>query len=344
MKAAVINAKGAPDVLVYSDVPKPQVKPGQILVRNEAAGINFAEVERRRGGFYPVPTPTPYILGGEYAGVIEEVGPGVEGLAVGDEVFGVTDPFSSGCYAQYAAVLAASAIKLPQGVSKAQSTALLIQGMTAYWLLKEGVKLEPGKAVLVMAAAGGVGSLAVQIARLMGAGTVIGCAGSAEKRQAVLNLGADHAIDYSGSDWDQQVRDLTGGRGVDGALVMTGGDSLMTALGCVAPFGIARIYGTANGEPPRLDFGELFAKERMMTNQVLGFFNVGNHVFPMGALPPQEAARNYRESIGQMAEWVRDGKLKVETTAFPLSQAAAAHRAIETRNSTGKVVLAPWVD
>jgi NADPH:quinone reductase len=344
MKAAVINEKGAPEVLVYSDVPKPEAKPGQILVKIEAAGINFAEIERRRGGFYPVPTPMPYILGGEYAGVIEAIGEGVEGLAVGDEVFGVTDPFSSGCYAQYAAVMATSAIKLPQGVSKEQSTALLIQGMTAYWLLKEGVKLEPGKSVLIMAAAGGVGSLAVQIAKLMGAGTVIGCAGSADKRQAVLDLGADHAIDYSGTDWDQEVRSLTGGRGVDGALIMTGGDSLMTALGCIAPFGIARIYGTANGEAPSLDFRELFAKHRMLANQVLGFFNVGNHVFPMGALSPQEAGRNYNESISLMAEWVRDGKLKVQTTSYPLSQAAEAQGAIENRKTTGKVVLTPWAD
>jgi NADPH:quinone reductase len=344
MKAAVISETGAPEVLVYSDVPKPEVKPGHILVRNEAAGINFAEVERRRGGFYPVPTPMPYILGGEYAGAIEAVGEGVEGLAVGDVVFGVTDPFSSSCYAEYVCVPAFSAVRLPEGVTKAQSTALLIQGMTAYWLLKEGVKLTPGKSVLIMAAAGGVGSLAVQIAKIMGAGKIIGAAGSADKRQAVLDLGADHAVDYGNADWDQEVRSLTDGRGVDGALIMTGGDSLMTALGCIAPFGIARIYGTANGEPPRLDFAELFGKHRMLANQVLGFFNVGNHVFPMGAIPPEEATRNYASSISEMAGWVRDGRLKVSTTSFPLSQAAEAHRAIETRQTTGKVVLAPWAD
>ncbi|MEV5843516.1 zinc-binding dehydrogenase [Streptomyces sp. NPDC051985] len=338
MKAARIHEQGAPDVLVFEDVPVPSVQAGEVLVRNEAAGVNFAEIERRRAGFYPVPvTELPHVLGVEFAGVVVAVGEGVSGVNTGDRVFGTVGAERSGCYAQYVAVPAEAVHPLPDGVGFAEATALLIQGLTAYFLVRDGARLAKGDSVLVLAAAGGVGSLTVQLARIMGAGKVIGTAGTPEKRQLVLELGADAAVDYTQPEWSAVVRRATDGRGVDGALAGVGGEVLSETLGALAPGARVAVYGTANGELPAIDFPAQVAAGRLTMNQTLGLFSLYYY---------QAYARDQiGPALDELTDFMRQRRLRPALgQQLPLSAAAEAHRLIEGRRSTGKTVLLPWAD
>lgn len=338
MKAAQIHRQGTPEVLVYEDVPIPAVRAGEVLVRNEAAGINFADIERRRAGSYPVPvTELPHILGGEFAGEVVAVGDDVTGIHVGDRVCGFGGAVRSGCYAQYVAASAAEVYSLPPGISPADATALLIQGLTAYFLVRDGVRLAKGGSILILAAAGGVGSLAVQIARILGAGRIIGAASTPEKRQAVIDLGADAAIDYTQPGWSAEVRRITDGRGVDGALLAVGGEVFRETLASLAPRACVAVYGTANGELPTVDFVAEISEGRLATNQTVGFFNLRYY--------EAHARAELRQAFDELVEHVRSGRLRLDLgRQLPLSAAAEAHRLIETRQTTGKVVLLPWAN
>ncbi|MGW0710046.1 quinone oxidoreductase family protein [Streptomyces sp. NPDC002643] len=338
MKAARIHRQGSPDELVYEDVPIPSIKPHEVLVRNRAAGINFADIERRRAGFYPVPvTEFPAILGGEFAGEVVEVGDAVSGVSVGDKVFGIVDAKSSGCYAQYVATSADNVIPMPHGIDYADAPALLIQGLTAYFLVRDGVRLAKGDSVLILAAAGGVGSFAVQIARLMGAGQIIGTASTPEKRRLVGELGADATIDYTQPDWHAEVLRLTDGRGVDGAMLSTSDETFNQTLASLAPRGRVVVFGGANGGLPVVDFAAQISTGRLGMNQTLGFF--GLHYY-------QAHARDeMNQALDELAEHVRSGRLRLSHgRRMPLSAAAEAHLLIESRQTTGKVVLLPWAD
>ncbi|MPY56213.1 quinone oxidoreductase [Streptomyces spongiae] len=338
MKAARIHRQGPPEVLVYEDAPVPTPRPGEVLIRNEAAGINFADVERRRAGFYPVPvTEFPSVLGGEFAGVVTAVGDGVSDVKVGDQVFGIISAQRSGCYAQYVAMAAENVFPLPPGIGYADATALLIQGLTAYFLVRDGARLVKDDSILILAAAGGVGSLALQLARIMGAGQIIGAASTPEKRNLVLDLGADATVDYTQPGWNAEVRRLTEGRGVDAALLSGGGEMFSETLACLAPRGRAAVYGSANGELPVVDFAAEISAGRLAMNQTLGFF--GLHYY-------QAYARaDLRQALDELAEHVRAERLRLDLgRQFPLSAAAEAHRLLEGRQSTGKLVLLPWAD
>ncbi|MEU6371582.1 zinc-binding dehydrogenase [Streptomyces sp. NPDC046909] len=338
MKAARIHRQGSPEVLVHEDVPVPSVRPGEVLVRNEAAGVNFADIERRRAGYYPVPvTELPHILGGEYAGEVVEVGEGVTDVSVGDRVFGIVPTQASGCYAQYVAASADDVYPLPDDIAYVDAPALLIQGLTAYFLVRDGVRLDKGESILVLAAAGGVGSLAVQLARIMGAGRIVGAASTPEKRRLVLDLGADEAIDYTQPGWSADVLRATDGRGVDGALVSSGGDSVSETFAALAPRARVAMYGTANGEMPAVDLVAETAAGRLLMNQSLGLFSLYYY---------QAHARDeMRQALHELTEHVRMGRLRLDTgRRMPLSAAAEAHRLIENRQTTGKVVLLPWAD
>lgn len=338
MKAAQIHRQGPPEVLVYQDVPVPEVRAGDVLVRNEAAGINFADIERRRAGYYPVPvTKFPAILGGEYAGEVVAVGDGVTEVKVGDRVFGIIDAKGDGCYAQYVKARADDVYPLPDGISPADATALLIQGLTAYFLIRDGVRLAKDDSVLILAAAGGVGSLAVQLARILGAGRIIGAASTPEKRRSVLDLGADAAIDYTHPGWHEEVRRLTDDCGVDGALAAVGGEVFRETLASLAPRARVAIFGGANGELPGVDFAGEMSQGRLSMNQTVGFFNLRYY--------EAHARAEMRQALADLAEYVRSGRLRLDHGwQLPLSEAAEAHRLIETRQTTGKVVLLPWAD
>jgi NADPH2:quinone reductase len=336
MKAIRIHRYGPPESLVYEDVPIPQPGPGQVLIRNEAAGINFADIEQRRNN-YPFQPPLPHLLGAEFAGTVQEVGAGASTVAKGDRVFGFLSGAEPAAYAQYVVAAADAVYPLPRELGYAESTALLVQGVTAHLLLRDGVRLAPGETVLILAAAGGLGSMAVQLAKLRGARQVIGAASTPAKRQLVVNLGADVCIDYTRPQWSAEVMEATDGRGVDAALVNVGGEAFTQSIASLAPFGRLSAYGGADKTSPVIDFDAEFAAGRLFGNQTLGFFSI----YPYLSGDRREIA----SVVAELAEYVVNGRLKVELGAqLPLSQAAAAHRLIEDRHSTGKCVLLPWAE
>lgn len=326
MQAVRFHSTGGPEVLVYETVPDPVPGPGEVLIKVEAAGMNFSDVLRRRGDDYPMPSPLPFTPGSEVAGTIAALGHGVSGIEVGTLVYAAP---RAGGYAQYVVAQAAGVIRIPDGVTAAQATTLVIQGLTAAFALRHAGRLAAGESVLIEAAAGGVGSFAVQLAKLYGAAQVIAAAGSEHKRGVALALGADHAVDYTAPDWARQVRDLTGGRGVDVILEMTGGDTVGQALDALADFGRMVVYGQASGETALVDPQRL-----TVPNQSVTGFYIGAYF---------QRPQLIKETLAEIVAHVAAGRLRLRVGAvLPLSQAVQAHRMLEGRLSTGKMVLQPW--
>lgn len=335
MEAVRLHALGGAEKLVLENAPMPVAGPGEVLVKIEAAGINFADIERRRGGVYSIPMSLPYILGGEFVGTVVAQGQSVSKPKVGDRVFGLVSPAKSGCYAQYAAVPASSAVPLPDGIEAGAALALLVQGLTAWFLLEDGVMLAEHDSILIMAAAGGVGSMAVQLASIrFGCKNILAAASTPEKRDLILELGAHVAIDYTTAGWAEAVKAKTGGKGVNAALLMTGGAMFVEALKSLAPFCRARVYGTANGEMPVIDYGDPDMRECLGMNQTVGFFFLKFY--------QMHAADRIRWALDEMVRLVMTGELQAEARGFPLGQVADAHNLIEARGSTGKIFLMPW--
>jgi NADPH:quinone reductase-like Zn-dependent oxidoreductase len=335
MRAVQLRRFGGADVLDVTDLPRPEPGPGQVLIRVAAAGVNFADVLRRRGDLYPVPTPLPFVPGAEVAGTVAALGPGVDGPAVGTRVMSVVGDDASGGYAEFAVAYAGSVVPIPAGLDDDTAAGVVVAGLTAVLLLDAAARMEPGDAVLVPAAAGGVGGYAVQIAKLLGAGTVIGTAGTEEKRAAAAALGADHVLDPESAGWAEQVRTLTGGRGVDVALEMTGGDRLAETLAALAPFGRLVVYGAAAGAPGRLDGP---ARDAFLydpaPNQWLTGFTLG------GWFEHRPAVAG--AALGRLVEWVAAGQVEApRPRALPLDDVREAHRALEAGEVAGKLVLRP---
>lgn len=325
-----------PDVLVLEEMPVPQPGPGQVLIRVESAGVNFSDIKRRRNDSYPFPTPLPYTPGGEVAGTVEALGDGADGPPAGTPVFALVGSDGSSGYAQFAVANAPQVIPTPPGLSADVASALVIAGSTAVLILKEAARLQAGESVLVQGAAGGVGSYLVQLAKRFGAGTVIGAAGSPKRREAALALGADHAVDYTRTDWPERVRELTDGRGADVVLEMAGGATFEQSLSCLAPFGRAVVYGSTSGEP--LWMGPEAVQNFFYDpspNQSLVAFNLGLWF----GMRPEAAVSALQTLIG----FVSSGRVEVPIEhMLPLSQAVEAHRMIEERRAKGKIVLKPW--
>jgi NADPH:quinone reductase-like Zn-dependent oxidoreductase len=336
MQAVQARRYGTPEVLVLEEVPVPRPGLGQVLIKVESAGVNFSDVKRRRDDPYPFPTALPYTPGGEVAGTVEALGDGVEGPPVGTPVFALAGDDGSGGYAQFALASARGVVPIPPGVGGDVASGLVIAGSTAVLILEEAARLQPGESVLVQGAAGGVGSYVVQIAKLLGAGTVIGAASTPEKREAALELGADHAVDYTRADWPERVLGLTDGRGVDVLLEMAGGVAFEQGLSCLAPFGRAVVYGSTSGEPLRMG-PETIENFFYGTspNQSLVAFNLGLWF----GLRPEAAVGALQTLIG----YVSSGQVKVPVGhVLPLGRAAEAHRMLEERRTAGKIVLKPW--
>ncbi|HEX7775950.1 MAG TPA: NADPH:quinone oxidoreductase family protein [Parvibaculum sp.] len=328
MKAVRFHKTGGPEVLVYEDVPDPTPRDWEVMIRVEAAGVNFSDTMRRGGLDYPEPSPPPFILGIEVAGTVVAIGKAVTSVAVGAQVFVAP---GAGGYAQYICVPAARVIPLPPGVSSAQAAALVAHGLTAAISLRNAARLAPGETVLVDAAAGGVGSFAVQLAKLYGASKVIAAASSPEKRAAAERLGADASVDYTQPGWAEKVRELTGGRGVDVVIEMAGGETLNQAIDTLALFGRLIVVGQASGQTAQIAPWDLSYMNRTVT----GFYISKYFAFP------DLIQSTLREIIG----FVVSGKLSVHVgQMLPLSQAAEAHRLMEGRKTLGKVVLQPWAD
>src|SRR5205807_8251731 len=283
--------------------------------------INFADLAQRQGA-YLTRTRTPMTMGVEFAGTVAALGPGVSTPAVGTRVAGVGE----GGYAEYAIAQASSLIPLPPDLDFVHAAAFPVQGLTAYQLLRESAHLQPGESVLVQAAAGGVVTLAVQLAKLMGAGTVVGTASNRDKLALVRRLGADAAINYTEADWVEQVKQATGGKGTDIILEMVGGSIAEQSLQCLAPFGRMVIFGAASGHIAQFTGIQLMDKNQAILGSWL-------------TSPLQRTDRIAAAAV-EVMQYLVSGKLEIVVgQTFPLANAEQAHRAIAERSTMGKVVL-----
>ncbi|MER7133290.1 quinone oxidoreductase family protein [Streptosporangium saharense] len=326
MLAVRVHEYGPPEVLRPEEVPVPRPGPGQVLVEVEAVSVGFAQTQMRRD-LFPAPMwrpAFPIVLGGDVVGVVAETGPGVEGVRPGDRVGAYT---LHGAYAEYVVLDAASLVSVPEDLDAVRATVLPGSGPIAMGTL--GVAdLRPGERVLVHAASGGIGHLAVQLARLAGAGQVIATAGSAAKRDFVRGLGADLVVDYGEDGWAERVREATDGAGVDVVLDSVGGQVLRQGIGLLAPFGRLVFYGSSNGG---LDIPHISPMELIGIKYVTGF-----------ALSAWRAARpdRYRTDHKLLVDYLRDGAVRdVVHAVLPLRQVARAHEIIESRSHIGRVVL-----
>lgn len=321
MKAIRINELGGPEVLHLEDIETPTPQQGEVLVKIAAAGVNYADLAQRQGA-YLTRTRTPLTPGMEVAGTIEALGPGVTFPAVGTRVVA----FGNGGYAEYTVAPAASIIPIPDNLDFTRAAAFPVQGLTAYQLLRESARISAGESVLVHAAAGGVGTLAVQLAKLMGAGTVVGTASSTNKLDLVHSLGADAAINYTQPDWVEQVKQATAGKGTDIILEMVGGDIAEQSLQCLAPFGRMVVFGAASGEVVQFSGIQLMYKNQSI---------IGYWLTSWMSRPDRIAV-----AAQELMQYLAQGKLKIVVgQTFPLAEAAEAHKAIAERKTTGKVVL-----
>ncbi|MGH7985794.1 MAG: quinone oxidoreductase family protein [Candidatus Binataceae bacterium] len=322
MKAIQLSEVGGPEVMKLIEIPKPEIRPRMVRVRNHAVGINFADNFFRQGT-YLVKPKLPDTPGMEGAGIIEEVGPEVEGLKAGMRVAGI----GLKCYAEYSLFYANQIIPLPDFVSFEEGAAFPIQTLTAWFMLHTCDQTTPGKTVLVHSAAGGVGVVASQIAKAAGA-RVIGTVSSDAKFDVARKYGADHVINYATHNFAQEVMKLTGNKGVDLILDAVGKPTFEKGLSCLAPFGHLILYGRAGGPPDRLDVFQLFNRAAKVSGFIL-----------FTASSQTELMRKGVESCFQL---MKEGKLKMLVgKTFPLGEAAAAHRFMESRQSVGKLVLLP---
>lgn len=325
MKAIRLSRFGSPDVLEVIEVPAPSPGPGEVLVRMQTAGINFFEVLMRQDR-YAVTPELPMTFGVEVAGIVEALGRDVRTTRIGTRV--AVPLFllgRAGGYAEYVAVDADSVVPLPEELSFEDATALMVQGLTAFHLVRRTAPA--GKTILVTAAAGGVGSLLVQMVRQGDASRVIAAAGSEAKRELARALGADIVVDYTAPDWIDSVRDATGGAGVDVAYDFIGGAFTAACLAALAPQG-ELVFGALG----RCALGPSALEEMFAKNQSLKGF----------ALLPLLASSDARADLTRLFAGAAQGDLKVvQGGRFPLGQVAEAHRALETRRTVGKVVLVP---
>jgi NADPH:quinone reductase len=327
MLAVRYHRHGGPEVFSCEEVPVPVAGEGEVLVKVEAAGVNYADTVRRNGDYYPVPTVFPATPGREIGGVITDVGMGIKGWKTGDRVFSTLD---DGGYAQFAVAKAQKLIKAPDNLDLKAGIALIVQGLTAMMVLKDAAKLTKGERILIQGAGGGVGSLSVQLAKLMGAGLVIGVDFSEEKRAFIAKQGADIALNYNDPDWTKKVMAATDGKGVDVIQEMTGGQVFTDSLGCLGEFGRLIVYGFASRDRIQINPEPLLP----MNKSIRGFY-LERYIDTRR--PLVEAA------MAELADYVASEKITVNIGGtFSLNQAGETHRLLEGRKSMGKLVILPW--
>lgn len=323
MKAIRIHSTGGPEVMKLEEVPDPQPGEGQAVVRIEAAGVNYVDVYFRTG-LYKMPA-LPFIPGQEAAGTVAAVGPGVTEVAVGDRVAytGI-----QGTYAELALAPAARLVKIPDGITTRQAAAAMLQGITAHYLATSTYPLKPGDVCIVHAAAGGVGQLLCQIAKLRGA-RVFGTVSTEEKARIAREAGADEVILYSQQDFSAEAKRLNGGKGVQVIYDGVGRATFDKGLDTLAPRGLMALFGQASGPVPPFDPSLLNQKGSLyLTRPSMGHYIAGRDELMWRA--------------GEVLGWIAAGKLRLSIDReLPLAQAADAHRALEGRETTGKVLLIP---
>lgn len=322
MRAILVHAYGGPEAMQLEPLPSPKPGPAELLVRVEAAGVNFVDVYQRSGAYRGAALPLP--LGLEGAGTIEQAGQGA-GFEVGQRVAWAN---ARGSYATLAIVPAVQAVPVPNDVSSEQAAAVMLQGMTAHYLCHATYPLEPGDVCLVHAAAGGVGLLLCQMAKRLGA-EVFGTVSTEEKARIAREAGADHVIRYTDQDFEAEVRRLTGGKGVHVVFDSVGQTTFMKSLGCLAPRGMLVLFGESSGPVPAFDPQLLNAKGSLfLTRPKLGDYTASR----------QELLSRARDVLDAVAK--RDLQVRIGAK-FPLAEAAKAHLALEGRHTSGKVLLVP---
>jgi NADPH2:quinone reductase len=322
MKAIRVHVPGGPEVLKYEDVPQPVPGPLETLVKIDAAGVNYVDVQQRTGRY---PIQPPVTLGQEAAGTVAAVGSAVRNVRAGDRVAYVG---ILGGYAEYAAVPAERLVELPDGVSTKHGAAAMLQGMTAHYLACTTYPLKPGDTCLIHAAAGGVGLLLCQIAKLRGA-RVLGTVSTEAKARLARDAGADEVILYTERDFEEEVKRLTGGAGVQVIYDSVGLTTFAKGLNCLARRGMMVLYGQSSGAVDLLD------------PQVLS--HKGSLFLTRPTLAHYVATRAELETrAGELLGWIREGRVKVRIgKEFSLADAAEAHRQLEGRHTMGKVLLIP---
>ena len=322
MKAVRVHTPGGPEALEYEDVAEPVAGAGQTVVKLGASGVNYIDVYFRTGQYKAA---LPLTVGLEGAGTVASVGSGVTDVKVGDRVAwtGV-----AGSYAEMTAVPADRLVKLPDGLSFKDGAAAMLQGMTAHYLVKSTHPVKKGDVCLVHAAAGGMGLLLCQMIKMLG-GTVIGTVSTEEKAALAKSAGAEHAIVYTTQDFEAEVKRLTGGAGVHVVYDGVGATTFDKSLSCLRPRGLMALYGAASGPVPPLDLQVLSARGSLFVTRP----SLNHHI---------ASREELRERAADVLGWIKDGKVKLRLEhQFPLAQAAAAHRALEGRKTTGKILLLP---
>jgi NADPH:quinone reductase len=322
MKAIQVPKTGGVEVLTFLDLPVPQAKPNEVIVKIAASGVNYIDVYFREGR-YPI-TP-PFILGQEAAGVVSETGSAVKDFKPGDRVAytGIT-----GAYAEYQAVPADRLVRLPASITDQQAAAAMLQGMTAHYLTRSTYPLKSGEIALVHAAAGGVGLLLVQMAKALGA-RVIGTVSTEEKAKLARDAGADDVIFYTKQDFEAETKRLTDGKGVHVIYDGVGKTTFEQDLNCLRPRGYLVLFGASSGAVPPFDLNKLAPKGSLFVTRP----TLGHHI---------ASHEELLERATDVLNMISSGKLKLHIEhLYPLKDAQQAHRDLEGRKTTGKLLLIP---
>lgn len=320
MRAIQVAKTGGPEVLELVELPVPEPAAGQALVKVEASGVNFIDTYLREGRY---PAPLPFVPGQEAAGAIVKLGEGVDGFAVGERV---AWSGTRGTYAEYACAPAKDLLRVPEGMSLENAAAVLLQGMTAHYLAHSTYAIQPGDTVLVHAGAGGVGLLLTQIAKMLGA-RVITTVSTEEKAQLSREAGADHVILYTQENFAEKVREITGGEGLPVVYDSVGKSTFEDSLKCLRPRGLMALFGASSGAVPPFD--------------LIRLSTMGSLYVTRPTLKDYARTREELEArANDIFSWIASGKLHVRIGhRYPLAEAAQAHRDLEGRKTTGKVLL-----
>ena len=318
-----VRSHGGPDVLRHETLDVPPPGAGEVRVRHAAIGVNFIDTYHRTG-LYPV--PLPHGIGMEAAGVVEAVGPGVTGLRAGDRVAYGGGPL--GAYAEARLIPADRVVKLPDAIPDKIAAAMMLQGMTAHYLLRRTYRVKAGETILIHAAAGGVGLIACQWAKALGA-TVIGTVGSPEKAELARAHGCDHPVLYRSEDFVARVKEITGGEGVPVVYDSVGKDTFFRSLDCLKPLGMMVLFGQSSGPVPPIDLALLAQKGSLFVTRPTLMVYVAKRA-------------DLEAAAAELFQVVTEGKVKIEVNqTYPLKDVARAHRDLEARKTTGSTVLLP---
>ena len=322
MKAIRVHENGGPEVLKFEEVPAPQPGPGEVLLKVAAAGVNFIDIYYRLGQYK---VEMPYTPGDEASGTVEAVGEGVTEFKPGDRVAHCQ---KMGSYAEYQVVPASRLVPVPEGVDLKQAAAVLLQGITAHYLSHSTYPIQAGETVLVHAGAGGVGQLLIQMAKMRGA-TVITTVSTAEKAALAQAAGADHVINYTETDFEEETIRLAGGKKLPVVYDSVGKDTFDKSLNCLRPRGYMVLFGASSGPVPPFDPQVLNRKGSLyLTRPTMGHYIA--------------TREELLQRTNDIFSWMAAGKLKVKYDhAYPLAEAAQAHTDLKARKTTGKVLLIP---